>query len=182
MLLLIWRVLGDAVDAGNPVDVLAAVTAALGLVWFVVCAVPLWVFDAREHRLPNRWTLLLVGGGALCLGAATLLAPSASELSGRGVRMLLAGLVYAGVMFVLHLLTRGGMGMGDVKLAAGLGVYTGWLSWDGLLASVVFGFLIGGVLALLLVLTRRATRSTRIAFGPSLLLGAMVPLLLMDAS
>lgn len=181
MLLLIWRVLGDALDAGNPGDLLAAVVAAFGLLWFVICAVPLWVVDAREHRLPNRWTLLLAGGGMLLLGAATLLAPTSSELTGRGVRMLLAGLIYAGVMFVLHLLSRGGMGMGDVKLAAGLGIYTGWLSWDGLLASVVFGFVIGGVLALLLILTRRATRSTRIAFGPSLLLGAMVPLLLIDA-
>lgn len=181
MLLLIWRAFGDALDTGHPADRIAVLCAAAGLVWFLVCAVPLWVIDVRDHRLPNRWTLLLVLGGVVTLGAATLFASETSELAGRAMRMLLAGLVYAGVMFVLHLITRGGMGMGDVKLAAGLGVYTGWLSWDGLAAAIVFGFLVGGLVALILVALRRATRSTQIAFGPSMLLGAMLPLLLMEA-
>ncbi|WFP17378.1 prepilin peptidase [Citricoccus muralis] len=181
MLLLVWRAFGDAIDSGHPADVIASLCAAVGLVWFAVCAVPLWVSDVREHRLPNRWTLLLVVGGVVTLGTATLLATDGSELAGRALRMVLAGLVYAAVLFVLHLATRGGMGMGDVKLAAGLGVYTGWLSWDGLLAAVVFGFLIGGLVALMLVAVRRATRSTQIAFGPSMMVGALVPLMLMDA-
>src|SRR5699024_2807986 len=64
---------------------------------------------------------------AVLLLATTLTAAEASGLDGRWLTTLLGSIGYMGLMFVLHLLTRGGLGMGDVKLAAGLGLYTGFI-------------------------------------------------------
>lgn len=179
MLEMIW--LGAAASVSVR-ELAAALVAGAGLLWFLVCAVPLCVIDVRVHRLPNRWTLALVIGGTLFLGTATLMAPDESGFSDRLLRMFLGGVLYAGLMMVLYLVTRGGMGMGDVKLALGLGLYTGWLSWDGLLAAVVFGFVVGGLFSLALIVLRRANRHTRVPFGPSMILGACVPLLLLTAA
>jgi leader peptidase (prepilin peptidase)/N-methyltransferase len=50
----------------------------------------------------------------------------------------------------------------------------GWLGWGPVAVSVMAAFLIGGVIALVLLAARRASRSTQIAFGPSMILGAWV--------
>lgn len=165
-------VLADAAREGNWL-LLAATVASLAL--FAVCAAVLAVTDVREHRLPNRWTGTLAAGGALTLGLGCL----ADDVGwSRFWSMLGGGAVYFTLILMLHLLSRTGMGMGDVKLAGGLGLYAGSLSWDHLLAAIVLGFVIGGVVALALVLTRRATGSTHLPFGPALLAGTALALLL----
>jgi len=54
---------------------------------------------------------------------------------------------------------------------AGLALFVGYL-----IVSVLAAFVIGGVIALILLLARRASRSSHIAFGPSMILGAWVAL------
>jgi leader peptidase (prepilin peptidase)/N-methyltransferase len=44
--------------------------------------------------------------------------------------------------------------------------------------GLALGFIIGGAIALLLLITRKATRNTRIAFGPYICIGAMAVVLL----
>jgi leader peptidase (prepilin peptidase) / N-methyltransferase len=61
-----------------------------------------------------------------------------------------------------------------VKLAGVLGLLLGWMGWGPAIVSVLAAFVIGGALALILVLARRASRSSTIAFGPSMILGAWV--------
>ncbi|MFC7403089.1 prepilin peptidase [Citricoccus sp. GCM10030269] len=165
-------ILAEAARAGNWL-LLAAVTAALLL--FVLCAVVLVVTDLREHRLPNRWTGLLAGGGAVTLGVACLADDAGWS---RLWSMVGGGAAYLALMLVLHLISRTGMGMGDVKLGGGLGIYAGWLGWDHLWGAVVLGFIAGGVVALALVLTRRATGSTHLPFGPAMVMGAALAFLL----
>lgn len=165
-------ILAEAARAGNWL-LLAAVGAALLV--FAVCSVRLAVTDLREHRLPNRWTGALAAGGLVTLGLACLVVDGGWS---RFWSMLGAGAVYLTLMLLLHLISRAGMGMGDVKLAGGLGVYAGWLGWDHLLAAVLAGFVAGGVVALVLVLSRRATGSTHLPFGPAMLAGAAVALLI----
>lgn len=150
-----------------------AVLVGLAVVHLLVCAVVLTWVDLREHRLPNRWTAALVAGGA-----ATLWSASALDGGARLVPSAVALIGYPVLMLMLHLGSRGGLGLGDVKLAAGLGLYTGWLGWEAWAQAVVLGFVIGGVAALVLVLSRRATGSTRLAFGPPLLAGALAAVLL----
>ena len=149
-----------------------AVLVGLAVVHLLVCAVVLTWVDLREHRLPNRWTLALAVGGAVTLWGASILQ------GGERLAPSLVGFVgYPALMMLLHLASRGGLGLGDVKVAAGLGLYTGWLGWEAWAQAVFLGFVIGGVLALVMVLTRRATAKTRLAFGPPLLAGAVVAVL-----
>lgn len=68
--------------------------------------------------------------------------------------------------------------MGDVKLAAGLGLYTGFIGVEALVAGFMLAFLFGGLQAMYLMVFRGAKKSTRIAFGPAMLVGCAVALLM----
>ena len=133
--------------------------------WVVVgyvalVSVPLTIFDVREHRLPNK---LVVPGIALAgLCALTELVLS----GGRHWMPLACGAAY--FVFLLVLSALGGLGMGDVKLAAVLGVASGFVSWQCCAASVCGAFILGGVAACVLWLLRRRGR---IPFGPFMLAG-----------
>ncbi|MDI3330407.1 MAG: prepilin peptidase [Micrococcus sp.] len=165
------NVLAEAARDGNWL-LLACAVAALGL--FAVCAVVLTVTDLREHRLPNRWTGLLAAGGGVALGLGCL----ASDVGWTRFWGMLGGsAAYLALMLLLHLVSRTGMGMGDVKLGGGLGLYAGWLGWGHLFGAVVLAFVVGGLVALGLVLARRATGATHLPFGPAMLAGASVALL-----
>jgi leader peptidase (prepilin peptidase)/N-methyltransferase len=127
-------------------------------------------FDVSAHRLPN--VLVLPGIG---VGLVTCVVEWA--VSGRvPVVPLAAGAAYAGFLLVLNLV--GGMGMGDVKLAAALG----FASWNLSVAVVspVLAFLVGGLASVALLVAGR--RGRRIAFGPFLLGGFWVAVGLAAAS
>ncbi|MER7945947.1 A24 family peptidase [Streptomyces sp. NPDC096079] len=160
----------------------AVLAAATGLprpelvVWLLVVpfAVLLAGVDARVHRLPDGVTLPLAAGVPLLLGAAALLPYAA----GSWVHALLGGLVLGGAYLVLHAVNPGGLGFGDVKLAVPLGAALGWYGWGVLFAGAFAGFLLGAVYGLGLVLLGRAGRSSAIPFGPFMLGGGLLGLLL----
>ena len=137
--------------------------------------VSLAAVDRDVHRLPDRLTLPLAG---LARAVAAVAASVTGDRSALG-RAVLAGLVVSGVLLLLLLVSPGGggLGFGDVKLSLGLGVLLGWFGWSVVLAGVFLAFLTAAVWALGLVVTRRATRKTAIAFGPFLVLGAWLALL-----
>ena len=87
----------------------------------------------------------------------------------------------AAVMFgfyaLMRLASRGTLGLGDVKLAGVLGLLLAHVSPLNLLWGNLLIFLTGGLYSLVLILTRRATGHTHIAFGPFMLLGTTVALL-----
>lgn len=165
------NVLAEAARDGNWL-LLACAVAALAL--FGVCAVVLTATDLREHRLPNQWTGALAAGGGVILGLGCLASDTGWT---RFWGMLGGGAAYLGLMLVLHLLSRTGMGMGDVKLGGALGLYAGWLGWQHLFGAIVVAFVVGGLVALVLVLARRADGSTHLPFGPAMLAGAAVALM-----
>jgi leader peptidase (prepilin peptidase)/N-methyltransferase len=69
------------------------------------------------------------------------------------------------------------MGFGDVKLALGAGAVLGWYGWSVVLLGTFAGFLLGAFYGGALVVARRAGRRTAIAFGPFLIAGAYLGLL-----
>ena len=79
-----------------------------------------------------------------------------------------------GLMGLIYLLSRGGMGLGDVKLAAVMGL---WLGLQGTIVALFLAFLVGGVVGVLLLVTGVKSRKDAIPFGPYLCLGAYVALL-----
>jgi leader peptidase (prepilin peptidase)/N-methyltransferase len=128
--------------------------------YVAIVSVPLTVIDVREHRLPNR---LVVPG----IGAALALAFVQLALSAwRDWQPLVCGAGYFALMLVLSV--AGGLGMGDVKLAALLGVASGFLGWQACAASLCVAFVLGGLVAGALWL---AKRRGRIPFGPFMLAG-----------
>ena len=68
----------------------------------------------------------------------------------------------------------GGMGFGDVKLAGVLGLYLAWLGWGEFAVGAFAAFLLGGLFAVVLLVTRRVERTGGIPFGPWMLAGAWV--------
>lgn len=141
-----------------------AVTAVAGLALFAI--------DVRSHRLPDALTVPTTAAVTVLLAGAGA-ATGAWDAVGR---TLLGGAVLGGGYLVLHLLNRSGLGLGDVKLAVPLGLVTAWFGWPVLWATALLPFLLGGTAALVLLAARRATRSTAIAFGPFMLVGAAVAL------
>ncbi len=132
--------------------------AALPLLYLAAVTPQLARIDIAEHRLPNR----LVVPGVL-IG---LLAALAEWLTGGSPLVpLLAGACYPA--FLLGLALLGGMGAGDVKLGAALGLASA--TPLVVLASPVLAFLLGGVVSAVQLAARG--RDARIAFGPFMLAG-----------
>ncbi|OKJ43977.1 peptidase, partial [Streptomyces sp. CB01580] len=71
-----------------------------------------------------------------------------------------------------------GMGFGDVKLALSLGVALGWYGWTVLFVGGFAGFLLGALYGFGLMVLKRAGRKTGIPFGPFMITGALLGILL----
>ena len=66
------------------------------------------------------------------------------------------------------------MGFGDVKLAGVLGIYLGWIGWGAVIVGGFLGFLFGAVVGVGLMVAGRAGRRTKVPFGPFMVAGALV--------
>jgi leader peptidase (prepilin peptidase)/N-methyltransferase len=169
----VWVPLGALVFGGlawalGPVPLLVAAlfVAATGL--------PLAAIDLTCLRLPDPLV------GAALLGAGAVLCATA-VMDGDGHRLLrcaLAGLCTAGAYGVLMLVPRTGLGLGDAKLSGVLGFLLGWLGWPAVLLGLVLPYLCNGPVVLALLLTGRVRRDTPLPFGPALLVGAYLTILL----
>ncbi|CAM5250796.1 Prepilin peptidase OS=Streptomyces alboniger OX=132473 GN=CP975_20465 PE=3 SV=1 [Streptomyces alboniger] len=145
-------------------------------VWLLLApfGVLLAIVDFTVHRLPDVLTLPLAGAALLLLGGAALL----PEHGGSWTGALYGAFALAGTYFVLFLISPDGMGFGDVKLALCLGAVLGWYGWGILLLGAFAGFLLASLYGVALVIARRAGRRTAIPFGPFLIGGAFVGVLL----
>lgn len=128
------------------------------------------VIDARTHRLPNRIVLPTLAGVVLLVVIDALLTGRMAQLIGAAAGLLILGGFYA----ILRILSRAGMGGGDVKLAAVIGTVLGWHGWEALAIGAASAFVLGALYALALMALRRADGSTRIAFGPWMIAGAVI--------
>ncbi|NIA26068.1 MAG: prepilin peptidase [Gammaproteobacteria bacterium] len=138
--------------------------------WFVAVTIVLGLTDLDHHRIPNRILypstaigLVLLVGGAFADGAAENLP-----------RALAGGAIYFGLLFIIALAARGGFGMGDVKLAFFLGLFLAYASWGILVVGIFLAFFVGGLGAIVLLVTRLRGRKDPIAFGPALIAGAWI--------
>ncbi len=148
--------------------------ATLAYAWTAGAAVVLAQVDLAVHRLPDRVTYPAAAVAAAALLADAALLGTWPDL----LRALLAAAAAGGVSLLAALAGPSGPGLGDVKLLALLGLLLGWAGWGVLLAGVFLGLLAGAAVSLLLVAAGRAGWRTAVAFGPPLLLGAVLALLL----
>lgn len=139
------------------------------LAWLAVLAVPLAFIDVAVSRLPDRLTIPALAGTLALLTVAAL----ASRQPGHLIRALLGAVALAGFYLLLMVIRPGGMGLGDVKLAASAGLVLGWLGWPRLLAATFLTFLLTAALGLVLIVAHRADRKSYLPFGPFILVGVL---------
>ncbi|MFG2555360.1 prepilin peptidase [Streptomyces sp. NPDC048581] len=161
--------------------VCAALAAATGTrpelgVWLLLAPVGvlLAAVDLRVRRLPDPLTLPLAGAALALLGLVALV----PEHAGDWPTALWAALALGAFYLVLYLLNPGGMGFGDVKLALSAGAVLGWYGWPTVMLGTFAGFLSGALYGWGRVALRRTGRKSAIPFGPFLLGGAFVGLLI----
>jgi leader peptidase (prepilin peptidase) / N-methyltransferase len=129
----------------------------------ILLVVPAALIDLEHRIIPNRITAL---GAVLALLIGLALDPSGEP------ERLIAGAAAGGFLLLAALAYPGGMGMGDVKLAAVMGLFLGSAVAAGLLVALLTGVLVGVV-----IMARKGPhdgRKTAVPFGPFLALGALV--------
>jgi len=163
-------VFGPAIFAAETAT--GAASAALALVAFLVFAgvsVALAAIDLDTSTLPNRIVLPALVTGIVLLATSTALIGDWGQLARAGIGM--GGLF---VVYYLLAVLSGGMGFGDVKLAAVVGLHLAWLGWPQLAVGALAAFVLGGIFGMVLIALRRAGRRSAIPFGPWILAGAWV--------
>lgn len=175
-----WRGARPAPTRSGAVGVVGAVFAALAATaagwspdlpaWLLLALLltPLAVIDIEHHRLPNRLLLPGLAAGPALLAVAALVGRDGDAF----VRSVVAG-VAAFAVFAAAALTNA-IGFGDVKLIGLLAAYLGWIGWEQVVLGIFAGFVIGALAALVLMALRRARWHSDLAFGPSLMLGALL--------
>jgi leader peptidase (prepilin peptidase)/N-methyltransferase len=141
--------------------------ALLGVV-LVLLLVPITLIDLEYRIIPNKLTLL---GAVVGLALVALMFPD--DL----VEHLIAAAAAGGFFLIAALVYPAGMGMGDVKLAAVLGIYLGRAVAPALFVALIAGSVVGAVM---IARHGAAARKQGIPFGPWLAFGGIVGLLAGD--
>lgn len=138
--------------------------AVIGLV-FVTMLATVTLTDLEQRIIPNK---VLIVGAAICLAIAVPTDPGG--LAERAIAAVAAG----GALFLVVLAYPAGMGMGDVKLVATMGLFLGWAVAPAILVALLAGSFVG-----LMLIARHGSRARKMAipFGPFLALGGIVGLL-----
>ena len=124
------------------------------------------VTDLRARRIPNRLT-----AAAAALGLVLAATSGSTAL----INALAAASAVAAPLLVVSLIRPEGIGMGDVKLVAVLGLYLGWAAWPALLIALVLASLTGVLLALG---TRTPPSQTALPLAPFIAAGSLPVLML----
>ncbi|MFM6847551.1 MAG: prepilin peptidase [Terrabacter sp.] len=146
----------------------------LWLVPLVPVAVALSVVDWHTKLLPRIVVLPATLAAILAVTAVGLATDQREAL----VRALVAMVVTRSFFWVLWFVRSAGMGFGDVRLAAPVGLVLGWLGWDALAIGVWTAFVVFALPALVLAVVRRdrAMLKKSFPFGPFMVVGALVGL------
>jgi leader peptidase (prepilin peptidase) / N-methyltransferase len=144
-----------------------AAEAAIGLVFVTVLAT-VTLTDLEQRIIPNK---VLLAGAFLCLAIAVPTDPSGVP------ERLIAATAAGGVLFLVALAYPAGMGLGDVKLVAMMGLFLGRAVAPAILIALLAGSLVGVAL-----LARHGSEARKMAipFGPFLAFGGVIGLLVGD--
>lgn len=136
---------------------------------FLAALVAITVIDLRHQIITDAITLPGVVAGVVAALATHRIAWVDS----------VAGILLGSGLFVaVIVVSRGGMGGGDLKLGAMLGAFLGW---QALLVGLFIAVMLGGMLAVVLLASRRVARKDAIPFGPFLAIGGAAALFWSDA-
>ncbi|WP_349866577.1 prepilin peptidase [Leifsonia sp. WHRI 6310E] len=168
-----WRFVPSITTARSPEEAGAAALVLGAFLYLSSISVALALIDLDTHRLPDKIVLPAYVVGAVTLTAAAVIGGDGPSL----LRAVIGAVSLFGLYLALALIRPGGMGFGDVKLAGVLGLFLGWLGWSELIVGAFAAFVIGGGVAVVLVLVRRVGYRGGIPFGPWMVVGAWVAIL-----
>lgn len=157
----------------EPQTVISGILLFAAFAWFGAMSIALTAIDLDTFRLPDA---VLLPSSAAIAALLVVTALSTGDLLPL-VRAMIGGAALFAFYFVLRLARPGGMGAGDVKLSAVIGLVLGWLGWGPLVVGAFAAFVVGGVFGIALMVRRRATRRSAIPFGPWMLIGAWIGIL-----
>ena len=144
---------------------LSSLFSALGLGYLVLTAWPLAKTDILERRLPNKYVLPAF--------PVTWIGQILAGITGAGFWNMLWAFMAGLITFCLALLINrmGLLGMGDVKLMAVMALALGWYSPLLPLIALGLSFLIAGVVALALLISKKIKLGGSMPLGPYLIAG-----------
>ncbi|MGH3164468.1 MAG: prepilin peptidase, partial [Trebonia sp.] len=145
------------------------------LAWLALLAVPLAFIDIAVQRLPDPLTISAFAGTLVLLAAAEGAAHQPWPL----VRAVIGAAALAGFYLALWLVFPDQLGLGDVKIAASIGLVLAWGSWSELFVGALAGALLGAVYAQVLSARREQGGRVYLPLGPFLLLGAFAAIALL---
>jgi len=171
-----WRtavvaVFGAAVLAVVPARFDDPAQRALFGLYFAACVL-LMATDLDQRLMPNAITypLIVIGALALVWGGDSLVNRSPLWTA------VLGAILVPGLLFALSIpFGEGALGEADVKFMVSVGLMTGLIR---IVLATFAGAMIGGVVVLALLITRRVSLQSYIPFGPFLILGAVWAVLL----
>jgi leader peptidase (prepilin peptidase)/N-methyltransferase len=144
------------------------------LVFVIFCSAMLVItfIDLDFQIIPDRITL---PGIPIGLIAGSFLVPDPfMRYALLGFKSSIIGFfIGGGLFYAIAVLSRGGMGGGDIKMMAMVGSLMGWKS---VLLTTFLGSFTGAVLGVFLMIVKGKGRKTKIPFGPFLALGALITL------
>ena len=164
--LVAWWFTSTQDAAASPVLIIALVA----FLYLAAISIALALIDLDVFRLPNAIVLPAYPVLVVLLGATSLLTGDPAAL----LRAAIGGAALFAFYFIAAFIYPNGMGFGDVKLAGVLGFATAWLGWAQFAVGAFFPFLLGGLYGVVLLIARRAGRKSRIPFGPWMLGGAWI--------
>jgi len=141
----------------------AAFVAAGGAVLLVIALI-----DLDVRRVPNVIVLPATAAAALWIGILSTVKRDWTILT----KSYGASAAAFGLFFVIAIVSAG-MGMGDVKLAAFIGLYAGRFGWEVSALALFMAFVLGGVAAVAFLVTRRGGRKDALPFAPALAAGGL---------
>ena len=127
------------------------------------------MIDAYTHRLVRQITHTLAVSGVLILGFYALQNSFTKFLVAAGV----CAISGVAISFLTNKFSKGGLGVGDVRLMAVLGWHLGFLSYSSAIWAMFAACCFASIFGLALVAVRRGSLQHRIAFGPFLALGTV---------
>jgi leader peptidase (prepilin peptidase)/N-methyltransferase len=138
-----------------------------------VLAVQLSRIDIAHKLLPNMVVLPLLLAGTIFLAASAALTAAWGDL----LRAVISATILFLTYLILAIISPNGIGMGDVKLAAPVGLYLGYLGWSQLFYGGAFGFVVGGLATFVLMRLKTTGTLSEVAYGPSMLAAAFCVIL-----
>jgi leader peptidase (prepilin peptidase)/N-methyltransferase len=130
----------------------------------------LFAYDAKWFLLPDGINFTVIGLGAV---SAALMVASSADPGNAALNVLGSVAILSGLYFVLYIVSQGRwIGFGDIKLGLGLGLLLG--DWQLAFIGLFLANLIGCLFVIPLMATGKLTRTSRVPFGPLLIIGAVI--------